>query len=117
MIINTHSPAVVAQVSEDSLLVAELKEDIRTGKRFKKVCFSCLPDTWRAEVPGEPSIVSLGRLLSYLNPVRPEEPVDESTLSTDVRRPSRPAKRKKRRVADREDLQQLRIPFPRGTRE
>ena len=117
VIINTHSPAVVAQVSEDSLLVAELKEDIRTGKRFKKVCFSCLPDTWRAEVPGGPSVVSRGRLLSYLNPVGPEEPVDEVNLSTDVRKPPRSAKRKKRRVADRADLQQLRIPFPRGTRE
>ena len=43
VIVNTHSPAVVAQVPEDSLLVAELKEDVRSRKRFKKVSFSCLP--------------------------------------------------------------------------
>jgi len=32
VIINTHSPAVVAQVPEDSLLVAELKEEVRSEK-------------------------------------------------------------------------------------
>jgi predicted ATPase len=102
VIINTHSPAVVAQVPDDTLLVAELKEDIRSGKRFKKACFSCLPETWRSKVTGA-SIVSRGKLLSYLNPVGPEEPEDDSNTSK--------ARPKKRRVADREDLRQLRIPF------
>jgi predicted ATPase len=37
VIINTHSPVVVAEVPEDSLLIAELKEDVRLQKRFKKV--------------------------------------------------------------------------------
>ena len=112
VIINTHSPVVVAQVPEDSLLVAELKEDVRSHKRFKKVSFSCLPETWRAKVPGSPSIVPLGKLLSYLNPVGPEEPEDEPSRYQDDRKPSRSGKPKKRRVADREDLRQLRIPFP-----
>jgi len=31
--------------TDDSLLVAELKAVRRS--RFKRVCFSCLPDTWR----------------------------------------------------------------------
>jgi len=115
VIINTHSPAVVAQVSGDSLLVAELIEDIRSGKRFKRVCFSCLPDTWRTKVSAAPGVVSRGKLLSYLNPVGPEEPEDEPNISTDVRKSARSAKPKRRRVADREDLWQLRIPFTRGT--
>jgi predicted ATPase len=95
VIINTHSPAVVAQVDDDELLVAELKEDVRSGKRFKKACFSCLPETWRSRNP-EASIVSKGKLLSYLNPIVPQE-------STEMP--------KKRRVADREDLRQMIMPF------
>jgi predicted ATPase len=47
VVINTHSPSVVMQVPEDSLLVAELKEVILSGQRFKRVCFGYLPDTWR----------------------------------------------------------------------
>lgn len=95
VIINTHSPAVVAQVPDNTLLVAELKEDIRSGRRFKKACFSCLPETWRSKIQGA-SIVSKGKLLSYLNPIEPQESIEEP---------------KKRRVADREDLRQMKIPF------
>ncbi len=95
VIVNTHSPAVVAQVPDDTLLVAELKEDIRSGRRFKKACFSCLPETWRSKILGV-SIVSKGKLLSYLNPIEPQELSEVP---------------KKRRVADREDLRQLMIPF------
>jgi len=117
VIINTHSPAVVAQVPEDSLLVAELKEEVRSEKRFSKACFSCLPETWRAKVPGGPSIVSRGKLLSYLNPVVPEESERETDISVGHGRQQRNAKARKRRVADRDDMKQLRIPFPEGFRE
>lgn len=67
VIINTHSPAVVGQVADDSLLVAELKEDVQDGKRFKHLVLSCLPDTWRARA-GVP-VVAKGKLLAYLNPI------------------------------------------------
>lgn len=107
VIVNTHSPAVVAQVHPDDLLVAELKEDNRSGKRFKKACFSCLSDTWRAQISGA-SIVSKGKLFSFLNPIGPEEPEDKSGLAIKVHRATEP---KKRRVIDRDDLRQLRIPF------
>ncbi len=69
VIINTHSPAVVSQVPDDSLLVAELKETVRSGQRFKRVCFSSLPETWREKVSPEVNVVSRGKLLAYLNPV------------------------------------------------
>ena len=34
VIVNTHAPAVVSEVQDDSLLVAEIREDMREGKRF-----------------------------------------------------------------------------------
>jgi hypothetical protein len=96
MIINTHSPAVVAQVPDDSLLVAELRETVRNGQQFKRAGFSWLPDTWRAEA--EPSIppVARGKLLAYLNPVAPEPEPRQAGERTGT---------KSRRVIDRPDLQ------------
>ncbi|MCP4688172.1 MAG: AAA family ATPase, partial [Desulfobacterales bacterium] len=47
VIVNTHSPPVVSQVDDNSLLVAELKETIKKGRRFKRARFAWLPDTWR----------------------------------------------------------------------
>lgn len=92
VIVNTHSPTVVSEVPDDSLLVAEIREDVQKGQRFRKVVFSCLSNTWRAKAPEGPSIVSKGRLMAYLNPASPPKPVKE---------------RRSRRVADREDLQML----------
>lgn len=96
VIVNTHSPPVVSEVPDDSLMIAETREDIRDGRRFNKVCFSCLSDTWRTDAPEKPSIVSKGKLMAYLNPASP----------TQTRKTRLP-----RRVADRDDLQIL-IPFP-----
>lgn len=69
VIINTHSPSVVGQVPDDSLLVAELKETVQSGKQFKRVCFSCLPNTWRVRPAEKTSVISRGQLLAYLNPI------------------------------------------------
>ncbi|NJN31518.1 MAG: AAA family ATPase [Synechococcales cyanobacterium RM1_1_8] len=94
VIINTHSPAVVQQVPEDSLVVAELKDKVQAGQRFKCVSFGCLPGTWRSRNPGEPShsgpILAKGQLLAYLNPV----PHDLAAGSA----------AQKKRVIDRKDL-------------
>ena len=71
IITNTHSPAVVGQIPDDSLLVAEPKDTVRVGKHFRRVCFSCLPNTWRETRvldSEDVSIVARGKLLSYLNP-------------------------------------------------
>jgi predicted ATPase len=88
MIINTHSPSVIAQVPDDSLLIAEPRELLYNGKQFQGVAFSSLPGTWRAAAGG-PS-VARGKLLTYLNPVIPQNP-DEL----------------RHRVVDRADLQIL----------
>lgn len=103
VIINTHSPAVVSEVPDDSLIVAELKETVRSGQRFQRVSFGCLEGTWRQTGAGEdesPSVVAKGNLLAYLNPIT--APVPE---------PNQNGREKKaRRVVDRPDLQAL-LPF------
>lgn len=104
VIINTHSPAVVGQVDDDSLLVAELKEAIRDGQRFKRLAFSCLPDTWRSD--GEMETVSRGVLGAYLNPHQAGEFDQQPVVVLRGRR-----KVRRRRVIDRPDLQ-LFLPYP-----
>jgi predicted ATPase len=112
IIINTHSPAVVGQVPDDSLLVAELKETIRSGKRFKRISFSCLPSTWREQKsPDKVSVVPKGKLISYLNPIAPQELDTISGGNTNGQDESKQAILKIRRVVDRPDLQPL-LPFP-----
>jgi len=93
VIINTHSPAVVGQVKDEDLLVAEIKAG--------GVSFSCLPDTWRDKKCGTPT-VSRGILAAYLNPVITTiEPINQINNNEKPRR----------RVIDRTDLQML-LPFP-----
>ncbi|KWT92699.1 AAA family ATPase [Candidatus Magnetominusculus xianensis] len=94
VIINTHSPAVVAQVPDDSLLIAELREIIRDKKRFKAARFGWLPDTWRAT--NQPLIepVCKGTILSYLNPVPYESEINDN------------------RVIDRKDIKEYLPSYP-----
>ncbi|NEP56283.1 MAG: AAA family ATPase [Symploca sp. SIO2G7] len=115
VIINTHSPAVVQQVSEDSLLVAELKEaKMDSGQRFKQVCFSCLPNTWREKVSEGVNSIAIGKLLAYLNPVPTGESETDSNRHWEANQSSQATQSKKRRVVDREDLQPLIPGFPRN---
>jgi predicted ATPase len=92
VIVNTHSPVVVSEVLDDSLLVAETREDIRDDQRFKKISFSYLSDNWRTKAPEKTSIVSKGKLMTYLNPASS---------------PPLKIERRSRRVVDRDDLQML----------
>ncbi len=102
VIINTHSPSVVAQVIDESLLIANLKEMVIEGRRFRTAQFCCLPATWRAKKQEAPNIATKGDLLPYLNPVAPRD-VDDIM-------PSRKGTKKVCRVVDREDLQEF-LPF------
>ena len=109
VIVNTHSPAVVGQVPDDSLLVADLREHVRDGQTFKSVCFPCLPDTWRQKKAPDSTtvdVVSKGKLLAYLNP----NALLDSGIGGQVGRKSRV-----RRVVDRADLRQFLL-FP-GTQK
>jgi predicted ATPase len=99
VIINTYSPAVVQQVPEDSLVVAELRDTVQQGKHFKRVSFGYLPDTWRGKDKdlthsSDKNIIPLGRLLSYLNPVPKANEIEESSRS-------------QKRVIDRRDIKDL----------
>lgn len=101
VIINTHSPAVVQQVPEDALLLAEPREIIQSGQRVSGVRFSCLAGTWRAEAP-QTSTCRMGDLLSYLNPVVRHEAVpdvNQDTPGTQSQKPKHP-----KRVVDRLDV-------------
>jgi len=113
VIINTHSPAVVQQVPEDSLLIAELKEQVsETNQRYKGVTFSDLPNTWRSKIKEENSHhVSMGQLLAYLNPVLQDtefnneneaSKTDDNSQESSYKGNHRPKK-----VYERADIQQL----------
>ena len=106
VIINTHSPSVVMQVPEDSLLMAEPVELIEDGISFRALQLRSLPGTWR-EKAGDLNTISKGRLLAYLNPV--PMPVEDPRADNARERDSQVHSR---RVIDREDLRQYKIPFP-----
>lgn len=101
VIISTHSPSIVSRVPGDSLVVAELRNSMRDGKRFKRAHFSGLSGTWRV---GEGQrAVALGELLKYLNPegYRPlPEPRDQEKPDAE------------RRILDRADVRDLLSPTP-----
>lgn len=102
VIVNTHSPAVVLQVPDDSLMVVERVERVQDGRRFKAAMFSCLPNTWRVSKPQEQPqqrICPKGKLLSYLRPVLLRGPTDKGDAPALTR------------VIDREDYQQF-LPHP-----
>ncbi len=91
VIVNTHSPAVVGQVSEQDLLMADERDTMKRGVHFRRLALSCLPGTWRAKT-GREELVSRAQLIAYLSPILPER---ESH---------------RHRVADRDEVQFL-LPF------
>jgi predicted ATPase len=95
VIVNTHSPAFVLQVAEESLVVAEPIQKVRDGRPFTSLSFSCLGGTWRHK-SGAMLAVPLGKLLAYLNPVIP---VGEGSAHQDDA--------DSRRVIDRTEIRQL----------
>lgn len=110
VIINTHSPSVVAQILDESLLVAELRETVRDGQRFQRVCFNWLSDTWRQRklTDGtDGNLVSRGKLLSYLNPFLSKDSADDQNGKTKNGATQKNPDRKAVRVADRPDFRQL----------
>lgn len=106
VIINTHSPAVVAQIPDDCLLIAESNEYLKDGKRGKGLSLRCLDKTWRDKSEPRPKIVSRGKLLSYLNPIEPDKEIQEEqteeidTAQEKISNNEQPS-RSSRRVIDR----------------
>lgn len=117
VIINTHSPSVVQQVPDGSLLVAEQREVLVDGQRHKGVSFSCLPDTWRIKKAAEEDRIQVcvkGRLLAYLNPVTLQSAYAEAN-GHGAHSPKGNRKPNHQRVIDRKDMQML-LPFTRETK-
>ncbi len=98
VIVNTHSPAVVAQVPDESLVLADLKPTERDGVWSKGLGLSCLPGTWRASTE-EMDVVVKGELLAYLNPI------PQQRTETEYRHDRTHVRQQMRRVIDRKDMQ------------
>lgn len=95
VIINTHSPVVVQQVPDNSLIMVGV---LHAKQRSKIPRFSVLPDdvnpktgdvrpNWRVHTPEKPNVAPLGRLLDYLNPTpvhHEDQNEDASVHSSDV---------------------------------
>jgi predicted ATPase len=114
VIINTHAPQVVAEVPDDSLLMAHNRRATLTAnqatelgieqqyvrKQMQLATFSALSETWRTKKDKDGKALmpetSRGDLLAYLNPV---------VQTREPPAPTEPAHR--RRVIDRDDIRQL----------
>ena len=94
VIINTHSPLVVGEVMEGSLLFAQSEKT----NNSKYVIYKGLKGTWREQLMN--NYLNKADLLNYLNPPELQSEIDKSVRS----------KRVETKVKDREELQ-LAIPF------
>jgi hypothetical protein len=96
VIINTHSPSVVACVTDDALLVAHAAQDAEQTRLMLRH----LPGTWRDDFCRLHA--TRGELLAYLNPLA--SVLSENSNSSSTRSGAQ------RRVAQRPELQGL-LPF------
>ena len=94
VIFNTHSPSVVAEVPDESLLVAHTDLMWVNDSPLQGLRFSPLPSTWRMKLEPEAIPISRVHLGWYLNPIQgvDEEPRTDGSA---------------RRVKDRQDLKTL----------
>ena len=96
VIVNTHSPAVLRKVPEDSVLfVSAVEIRSKTGTGFKGARFSCLADTWRERGDHRPGGVARADLLAYLDPAPSDDESEDA------------AEEGRRQVVEAEDTAQL----------
>lgn len=69
VIVNTHSPSVVACVHDDALLLAHAGSDVWNGKDASRLSIRHLTRTWRDQAGAKEPPVTRGDLLVYLNPL------------------------------------------------
>ena len=98
VIVNTHSPLMMAGVPEDSLLGAAGTERSSDDRTTRGVSFLPLKRTWRARLRPPTRTLSVGDLLAYLPaPAQRIGPADAPSLNETDRA----------RVRDREDIQRV----------
>jgi predicted ATPase len=107
VIINTHSPAVVSRVPEESLLVAELAGMQKNGRGFKSARFCSLADTWRQSAPEKPATVAKEHLTAYLSPAA----LAEQAMDYCTKERKKENANSKVQPAERSDPHPL-LPFP-----
>jgi predicted ATPase len=94
VLVNTHSPLVVAQIPDDSLLMAQSVSVYDTDCSYDKVDYSALEGTWRT-ARAETASLPIGRLLDYLGPLvdasKAKESSDGGTQASFVRVIDNPA--------------------------
>lgn len=100
VIINTHSPGVVQQVPDASLVAAIPAETTIDGQRVQTLRFKALSRTWRTDVAAPPAdAISKGWLLDYLGDTSQHQSTGDGAVEvTD------------RRVIDRPEIQLLLFP-------
>lgn len=97
VILNTHSPLVVSECADDTLLIARSVESVERGRLFSRVSFAGMPGTWR-DSGDELSTISRGQLLAYLQPHALQWGAPPSSTS---------AGHGRRKVREREDFHQM----------
>jgi predicted ATPase len=109
VIVNTHSPSVVAEVPEDALLIAHTAQERVKGQQTWRLLFTPLSETWRSEVDPGTRTVARGMLQDYLNPLQGEDDSINARLAPTATEEESPHREKPalRRVKDRPDLQLL----------
>lgn len=75
VIVNTHSPALVAQTSaEDIIVVYPTQRTEADGTRYQIPCFAGLKGTWREDM--HMPVATISQVMDYLDPV-PQRYIDE----------------------------------------
>jgi len=92
VMVNTHSPAVIAQVDDADLLLAQLQRVRIDDNICERPVFRCLRETWRNQAEPQARTATRGDVLMLLNPVPPQSETGPS------------------RVIDRDDFQ-LSLPY------
>jgi predicted ATPase len=72
VMVNTHSPAVIAQVDDEDLLLAQLKRVRLDNRICERPVFRCLSDTWRNHAEPQARTATRGDVVMLLNPVPPQ---------------------------------------------
>jgi hypothetical protein len=111
VVVNTHSPAFVAEMPEDSLCMVakgavKLRDEVLQG-----LVVSAMSGTWRSEFP-DARVARKGQLLTYLQPFsRRQEPEagKQGGLSSFAG--------KVRRIIDRAEAEQMCLPLAYGVAE